>query len=61
MDVSDQNEDITYKQLNFETANLANCFKEFNINTGDSIAIILPNSVDDFDKGIPAVTLFSLK
>ena len=43
---SDQNEDITYKQLNFETANLANCFKEFNINTGDSIAIILPNSVD---------------
>ena len=24
---SDQNEDITYKQLNFETANLAKCFK----------------------------------
>ena len=35
---SDQNEDITYKQLNFETANLANCFKKFNINTGDSIS-----------------------
>ena len=43
---SDQNEDITYKQLNLETANLGKCFKKFNINTGESIAIILPNSVN---------------
>ncbi len=43
---SDQNEDITYKQLNVETANLAKCFKNFNINAGESIAIILPNSVN---------------
>ena len=43
---SDQNENITYEQLNLETANLAKYFKEFNINTSDSIAIILPNSVN---------------
>ena len=43
---SDQNEDITYKELNVETANLAKCFKNFNIKAGESIAIILPNSVN---------------
>ena len=43
---SDQNEDITYLQLNEQSSNLAKCFKSFNINSGDSIAIILPNSVN---------------
>ena len=43
---SDQNEDLTYEQLNEQSLNLAKCFKSFNINSGDSIAIILPNSVN---------------
>ncbi len=43
---SDKDEQVTYEQLNIQTKNLAKCFHNFNIIRGDTIAIILPNSVN---------------
>ena len=42
----DKDEQITYEQLNIQSKNLAKCFQDFGIMRGDSIAIILPNSVN---------------
>ena len=42
----DKDEQITYEKLNIQTKNLAKCFQDFGIMRGDSIAIILPNSVN---------------